>query len=181
MDETRWYAMLFPGVRGVHPVMRRMAALTGGSPNPDPHVTVGYFRPFDPAADLAAPLRHLAGPAVPIRAAAPYNARYRPDAPTAHTILLRVAPTPALRGWYDAVHDALRPLAAPGWPTWADARPHLHAVRGTTLPPPAAIALLGGAPWEVAFEATTLIVSQRLGDAYQVRLTRPLAQPVPDE
>jgi len=173
MDETRWYAMLFPGVREVHSVTRRMAALTGGIANPDPHVTIGYFRSCDPAADLAAPLRHLAGSAVPIRAAGPYNASDRPDAPTAHTILLRVAPTPALRGWY----DALRPLAAPGWPTWADARPHLHAVRGTTLPPPAAIALLGGGAWEVTFEATTLIVSRRHGDAYQVRLTRPLAQP----
>ncbi len=181
MDETVWYAILFPHTRGVHPVTRRMAALTGGTPNPDPHVTIGAFRPHDPAADLVAPLRRLAGPPVPIRAAGPYNAIYRPDAPTAHTILLRVAPMPALREWYDAVHDALHPLATPVWPTWADAHPHLHAVRGTTLPPPAAIALLEGEPWEVSFEATTLVVSQRRGDAYQVRLTRPLVQPAPDE
>ena len=180
MDNV-WYAMLFPRVRGAHPVTRRMAVLTGGTPNPDPHVTIGYFRPHDPTADLAAPLRHLAGPPVPIRASGRYNALYRPDAPTAHTILLRVAPTPALRGWYDAIHDALRPLATPGWSAWADARPHLHAVQGTTLPPPAAMALLGGGAWEVTFEATTLVVSPRRGAAYQVRLTRPLAQPAQDE
>ncbi len=136
MDETRWYAMLFSDVREVHPVTRRMAALTGGSPNPDPHVTSGYFRPFDPAADLAAPLRHLAGSAIPIRAAAPSNAIDRPDAPTAHTILLQVAPTPALRGWHDAR-------------TTPSARsPRRGGRPGTTLPPPAAIALLGGGAWE---------------------------------
>jgi len=173
MDDL-WYAMLSPREGGVHPVLRRMAAITGGTPNPDPHVTIGSFRPHGPAADLAAPLRHLGGPPVPIRAAGPYNALYRADAPMAHTILLRVASTPALRGWYDGLHDALRPLATPLWPTWADARPHLHAVRGTTLPPPAALALLGGDPWAVTFEATTLLVSPRRGETYHVRLTRAL-------
>lgn len=97
MDETRRYAMLFPRVRAVHPETCRMAALTGSIPTPDPHVTVEYVRMHDPAADLTVPLRHLAGPVAPIRAAGPYNASYRPDAPPAHTILLRVIPIPALR------------------------------------------------------------------------------------
>ncbi len=38
-----WYAMLFPRVRGVYPVTRRMAALTGGTPNPDRHCQVKPF------------------------------------------------------------------------------------------------------------------------------------------
>jgi len=136
-----WYAMLFPRVRGVRPVTRRMDALTGGTPNPDQHVTIGTFPVTDPGTDLAAPLRHLAGPVVPIRASEPYNynARYRLDAPTTHATLVRVMSTAALRGWYGAPHAALRPLATPLWSAWTDARLHLHAVRGTTLPPPAAI------------------------------------------
>ncbi len=101
-----WYAMLFPRVRGVRPVTRRMDALTGGTPNPDQHVTIGILLVTDPGTDLAAPLRHLAGPVVPIRASEPYNynARYRLDAPTTHATLVRVVSTAALRGWYGALH-----------------------------------------------------------------------------
>ncbi len=138
-------------------------------------MTIGVFDAADARVDLAAPLRGLAGPPVTIRAGAPYNDRADDPGSAGHALLLRVARTPALAWWYRAVHAALCPLADPLWATWAHARPHLYAVTGTARPFGEVLTLLAGRPWDVEFAATTLLVSQHLGERYVARLEQPLA------
>ena len=161
-----WYPMLFPSERGPDACLQALAALTGGEPAPDPHVTLAYLTVPPVTEAQLAQLRTLAGPAVPIRAEAPYSLTEDPHPLFGYTLSLRVAPHPAFTWWRVAVRAILDPG---GGPPQAYI-PHMQAMRHMAVPPAAARDRLRGRDWSVAFEATTLIVSQRVGDTFVPRL-----------
>lgn len=162
----RWYPMLFPSERGPDACLREMAARTGGEPTPDPHVTLGYPTVPPVTAAQLAQLRALSGPVVPIHAEDPYSLTEEPHPLFGHTLTLRVTPHPAFDWWRAAVAAILNPGGPPPGPY----RPHLQAVRQMPIPPAAALARLRGRAWRVEFQATTLVVSQRLGDEFVLRV-----------
>jgi hypothetical protein len=168
---TQWFVMLFPRRRGPDRCLLEMAKLTGGEATPDPHVTLAYLRVATLAESRLERLRALAGPIGPIRAAGPFSFTETAHPLFGYTLSLRVEQSAALVWWRDAVKEALlgeMPLA-PG-DEWVDGGHHLQAVRQMSMPPTEALSRLHGREWQFAFEATTLIVSQRIGDTFPERL-----------
>jgi hypothetical protein len=161
----QWYPMLFPVERGPDSSLREMAALTGGEPTPDPHVTLAYPNLAEVTEEQLARLRELAGPPVPIVADSPYSLTEEPHPLFGHTLSLRVAPHPAF-DWWRAVVLA---ILIPGSLTPSTYQPHLQAVRQMAIPPSEALERLRGRHWRVEFMATTLIVTQRIEDRFVLR------------
>lgn len=174
-----WYVMLFPAVRAPLPGQQALAALTGGSAIAEPHVTIGYFAAADAGVDLAAPLRQMTGPPVTIHADTPYNDRVTDPRATGQSLLVHVARTPALAWWHRAVGAAVGAHARPLWDSWEDTTPHLHAVERMTMPLGEALTRVARRSWGITFAATTLVVSQRLGERPYERLAQPLAGGAP--
>lgn len=169
-----WFAMLFPAARGPNACLRELARITGGEPAPDPHVTIAYLTVPTLTAGQLAQLRTLTGPAVPIHADAPFSFREVAHPLFGYTLSLRVAPHPDLDRWRAAVRAILDPDGAS--PDPAPFSPHLQAVRHMAVPPAAALARLGDGDWRVAFRATTLVVSQRIGDDFLQRFVHHFAE-----
>lgn len=171
---SRWYVMLFPETRGPDTTLREMAALTGGEPTPDPHVTIGYYRSAAPARDLLDRLRDLDGLPAVVRAADPFSFLEGAHPLFGYTLSLHVERTAGLRRWHNAVLEALRPVTLPPWPSGENPGYHLQAVRQMAVPPREALERLRGREWRVQFTATTLIATQRVGDTFERRLERRL-------
>jgi hypothetical protein len=165
-----WYAMLFADERGSGETLRALAGLTGGEPAPDPHVTIAYLTVPTISTGQLARLRTLVGPAVPIRADAPFSFREDTHPLFGYTLSLRVAPSPALDWWRTAVRAILDPGDHSAAREPRPFAPHLQAVRHMAVPPAEALPRLGERHWEVALMATTLVVSQRIGDDFRRRL-----------
>lgn len=170
-----WYAMLFPDERGPDTCLRALARRTGGEPAPEPHVTIAYLTVPTITAGQLTRLRALAGPAVPIRADTPFGFREEADPVFGHTLSLRVAPHPAFDWWRAAVRAAIDPRGSMPEPGGLAFVPHLTAVRRMAVPPAEALTRLAGRDWRVDFVATTLILSQRVGDRFPRRFVHHFA------
>jgi hypothetical protein len=158
--------MLFPDTRAPAACMREIAALTGGEPPPDLGVALTYLTvPPITEAQLAA-LRTLTSPVVPIHADSLHSVTEKPHPLFGYTLAMHVAPDPAFDWWRAAVRAILVPGGDPPQPF----RAHLHVVRHMAIPPSAALARLRGRDWSLAFTATTLIVSQRVGNGFARRV-----------
>jgi 2'-5' RNA ligase len=167
--------MLFPDEHGPDTCLREMARIPSGEPVTKPHVTVAYLTVPTITGRQLAQLGALAGPAVPIRAAAPFGFREDADPVFGHTLSLRIAPHPAFEWWRRAVRATIDPHGAMPEPGNLAFVPHRTAVRRLAVPPAEALTRLAGRGWRVEFMATTLIVSQRVGEAYPRRLVHRFA------
>lgn len=167
---ARWYVMLFPRRRGPVACLQELAALTGGEPSPDPHVTIAYLEVATHDDPVTGPLRTLTGPPVPLHASHPFSFQEEPHPLFGHTLSLRVERTAALQAWQDAVHAALTHAGLAPDGRWRSGGLHLQAVRHMAVPPAEALARLRGRAWQVEFVATTLIATQRIGDTFRHRL-----------
>ena len=165
-----WYVMLFPRLREPDACLREMAALTGGEATPDPHVTIGHLRVATTGDHLTERLRALCGPVVPICASEPFSFLEGAHPLFGYTLSLRVEWNDALGWWCRAVQAVLHAGASPPRPRGEGVAYHFQAVRHMALPPGEALARLCGRKWRVAFEADTLVVSQRIGDRFHRRL-----------
>ena len=131
--------MLFPDEHGPDTCLREMARIPSGEPVTKPHVTVAYLTVPTITGRQLAQLSALAGPAVPIRAAAPFGFREDADPVFGHTLSLRIAPHPAFEWWRRAVRATIDPHGAMPEPGNLAFVPHLTAVRRLAVPPAEAL------------------------------------------
>jgi len=180
--ESHWYVMLFPSLGETQTLVSRfqdLAAVTGGTPNPTPHVTVGYFHGSADPQTVLDRLRPLSGPAIPVRAGGLFSWSEDPYPLSGYTLSLRVDRDEPVQRWQRAVRDVLQPLPLVPTYTWEDQCPHMLVLRHLPAPPHAILARLGDREWPLRFTASRLVVSQGVGEELVTWLDRPLQPDAP--
>lgn len=181
-DDPAWYVMLFPSAaetRTLVAAFERLAAITGGSPSPAPHVTVGYFHGRERGEAMIERLRPLVGPAATVRAAGLFSWSEQAHPMFGWTLSLRVMRDDAVQGWQRAVRDAVQPLALTPTFTWEVQQPHMQVVRHLPEPPAVALARVADRACPLSFTARRLVVSHLVDTTIVTWLDRPLGPPSP--
>lgn len=175
-----WYAMLFPSLeegRALAASLQALAVATGGEAAPAPHVTVGYFRGAASPEVVVAQAQRLNGPVVRVRAAGLFGWSEQPHPEFGYALSLRVCRDAALQGWQRAVRAALEPAGLAPLFSWTAQRPHMHVLRHLPVPPAEVLRRVVDHRHPLAFTATRLLVSQRVGAEYLTWLDLPLRAP----
>jgi hypothetical protein len=168
-DACRWYVMLFPAdavSARITRLARQLAEHTGGTPNPTPHVTAGYFTGVAALDVVMACVRPLTGPAICIRASGLFSWSEQPHPLFGYTLSLRVRRDGSMEAWQCAVRHALCPTGLTPIFTWEQQQPHMQMVRGIPVPPRDALALLPDRDYSLAWTATRLVVSRETGSDF---------------
>jgi hypothetical protein len=173
----QWYVMLFPSGEETARLggrLRDLAGLLGGTPAPEPHVTLGYFQGQAEPAAVVERLRLLDGPAIVIRAAGLFSWTEVPHPLFGYTMSVRVERDAAVQRWQRAVLAALQPLPLRPTIAWEASNPHIQVLRHLPELPATILRRAGYPAWALAFTATRLLVSQRVSDTFPVWLDQPL-------
>ena len=172
-----WYVMLFPAEeerRAILAALRPLAERTGGELNEDVHVTVGYFRGEVEAEAVVERLRPLDGPQIEVHASGLFSFSDEPDPLAGWSLSLRVRREGPVQGWQRIVRDALAPLPLAPVFSWQEQQPHMVLLRHLPLPPSEVLAGLADRRCALAFTATRVVVSERVGDEFTNHLEQPL-------
>jgi 2'-5' RNA ligase len=176
-DAHRWYVMLFPSAeeqRAILDRLRQLADAIGGTPNPAPHVTVGYFHGEAANETVTAAFRAIEGPAVTIRASGLFSWSNAPHPLFGYTLSLRVHRTPALQTWQRTVRTALADTGLEPVFTREEQRPHMNVLRGMPMPWTEAVRRVPDQSFPLAWTAARLVLSRQVGKQFVTLLERPL-------
>jgi hypothetical protein len=176
-ESSRWYVMLFPSAAEtatIAAMFQRLATRVGGTANPTPHVTVGYFYGNSSPDAVIDRVRLLIGPAIRIHAGGLFSWSEEPHPLFGHTLSLRVRRDRPLQDWQRAVRIALAPTGLVPVFTWEHQWPHMNALRHMPLSPLEALRLLADRNHALTWVAAHLLVSQQVGSDFVTWLVQPL-------
>ncbi len=175
----RWYVMLFPSVEETARIVARfqhLAERVGGSVNPRPHVTVGYFLGAASPDLVVESVRSLTGPPARIHAAGLFSWSDQPHPLFGYTLSLRVRRTRAVQTWQRAARTALSGSGLTPVFTWEEQRPHMNVLRGMPVPWREALQNLPDREYPITWEAARLLLSRQIGSDFVTLLERPLTR-----
>lgn len=179
-DLPKWYVMLLPDPAGRAAYLdlaHRIARVTGGIPDLEPHVTVAYFRGAADRDVVAGSLSRLRLPPQAIEARGLFSFGEEPHSHFGYTLLMRVAKDDALRQVHDAVRRAVGQRGPVFARPWADVDVHVRLVQRMPVPPATALRRLaerGDADPSLSFWTDALLVTEMAGDGFREWLRRPL-------
>ena len=178
----QWYVMLFPAPEEVPTLLttlRPLAARTGGTLNTNLHVTVGYFQGAADPATVVEQLQPLDSPIVAVHASGLFSFSESPNPLLGWTLSLRVRREGGVQGWQRLVRDALQPLPLASVFSWEQQQPHMNVLQHLPVPPREVLAQLADHGEPLAFTATRMVVSERVGDNFVNWLEQPLRGTAP--
>lgn len=179
-DDTlpHWYAMRTPTDTLSEDYARlglTVAAATGGTLFPHPHVTVAYLAGEAAPDDVARALRRLTGPLVPVHAHGLFSFWETPHPTFGYTLALHVTADATLYAWHEAIVAALLPLGLILSFPWDEERLHLRVVQQMAMPPAEAITRLAGVTPTLTLLTSYLWVTRLAHGYFRTYLHRPLA------
>lgn len=156
--------MLFPTPAATQVLIHALgplAAATGGTPTPTPHVTVGYFEGDAEPPMVVEGVRKRLQPPTLLQGAGLFAWSDLPHPDLGWSLSLRVQRDAAVQRWQRAVRRAVEPLGLVAVYAWGDQQPHVEVVRHLPVAPSEALLRLRDRDYRLSFVGARLVVTQR--------------------